>query len=120
MRILKDVFPAHVAVAPAGLTDDVTEVRSSPVSQGAHYVSKTRVVITEDHITVAADGPEGAVIIFYEKYVEFVPAVDSKSDFRVITASGKIVAFKKDTNCGCGSRLRSWNPYKTLNSIKDQ
>lgn len=120
MRIIKDVFPAHVAVAPAGLTDDVTSVRSSPTSEGAHYVSKTRVVLTEEHVTVAADGPEGAVIIFYEKYVEFVPEIEKGKDSWVVTASGKVLAFKKDTNCGCGSRLRSWNPYKTLNSIKDQ
>jgi hypothetical protein len=119
MKIVKDVFPAHVAVVPAGFTDDVTEIKSAPATDGAYYVSKTRVVLTEDMITIAIDGPDGASIIFHEKYAEYVPELQKGSDIRVVTDSGKIVAFKKDTNCGCGSRLRSWNPYKTLNSIKD-
>jgi hypothetical protein len=41
-------------------------------------------------------------ITFYEKYEKV---------HRVITETGKLIAFKKDDNCGCGSRLRSWSPY---------
>lgn len=120
MKLIKDVFPAHVAVVPEGFTEDVTEVRSMPTSEGAHYVGTTRVVLTSDLIMIAADGPQGPVIIFRETYTEFVPELSKGGDMRVITTSGKIVAFKKDTNCGCGSRLRSWNPIKTLSSTKDE
>ena len=54
--------------------------------------------------------------MFQEKIAEFDL---SEVQYFGTTVSGKRFAFKKDTNCGCGSRLRSWNPYKTLSSIKD-
>jgi hypothetical protein len=116
MKIVKDVFPAHLAVVPAGFLDDVYDLKSAPATQGAYYLATTRVILTEDTIVVAQDSPNGAQIVFREKYDTFLPG----DDFRVVTSSGKMLAFKKDTNCGCGSRLRSWNPYRTLNSIKDE
>jgi hypothetical protein len=119
MRIRADIFPAHLAVIPEGFFEDVTELRSSPATEGAHYLATTRVIVNETHIIVAQDSPNGAQIVFREEYDEYLPGESTKTDHRVVTKSGKMLAFKKDSNCGCGSRLRSWNPYKTLNSIKD-
>lgn len=119
MKIRLDVFPAHLAVVPEGFTEDVTALNSAPATEGAHYLATTRVIVTDELIVVAQDSPNGAQIIFREKYDEFFPAKDVKNDSRVVTKSGKMLAFKKDTNCGCGSRLRGWNAYKTINSIKD-
>lgn len=119
MKIRTDIFPAHLAVVPAGFFEDVTELKSAPANEGAYYLATTRVVVTDSHIVVAQDGPNGAQIVFREEYDEYLPGESTKVDFRVVTKSGKMLAFKKDTNCGCGSRLRSWNPYSTLNSIKD-
>jgi hypothetical protein len=119
MKIKLDVFPAHLAVVPADFTEDVTALNSAPATEGAHYLATTRVIVTDEMIVVAQDSPNGAQIIFREKYDEFFPAEDIKMDSRVVTKSGKMLAFKKDTNCGCGSRLRGWNAYKTINSIKD-
>lgn len=116
MKILKDVFPAHLAVVPAGFLSDVYDLKSAPATEGAHYLATTRVIVTNDTIVVAQDSPEGAKIVFQEKYEVFL----TEGEFRVVTLSGKMLAFKKDTNCGCGSRLRSWNPYRTLNSMKDE
>ena len=119
MKVVLDVFPAHLAVVAAGIFEDVYDLGSNPPTPEAFYRATTRVVVTDTLIIVAQDSPNGAQIIFQEKYVTFLPAADKKSDFRVITESGKMLAFQKDTNCGCGSRLRSWNPYKTLSSMKD-
>lgn len=115
MKIIADIFPANVAVAAAGQFEDVYDLQSTPPTPGSHPVGTTRVIITEDAIFIAQDGPSGAQVIFQEKYEVYLSGDES----RVITLSGKMLAFKKDTNCGCGSRLRGWNPYKTLNSIKD-
>lgn len=115
MRIIRDVFPAHLAVVPAGEIADVYDLKSSPATKGSHYVATTRVVVTDEAVIVAQDSPNGAQIIFQEKYEVFLKGDEN----RVVTKSGKMLAFSKDTNCGCGSRLRSWNPYRTLNSIKD-
>jgi hypothetical protein len=65
------------------------------------------------------DAPTGAQIVFQEKIAELYNG--SKPEFltRVVTASGKMLVFFKDNGCGCSSRLRSWNPYKTLVSMKE-
>lgn len=119
MKVLADIFPAHLAVVPADFMEDVTALNSSPATEGAYYLATTRVVVTNEVIVVAQDSPTGAQIVFKEAYDEFLPSADKKGDYRVVTKSGKMLAFKKDSNCGCGSRLRSWNAYKTLNSMKD-
>lgn len=119
MKIHMDVFPAHVAVAPAGTFDDVTMLKSSPPTEGSHYVGTTRVILADDVIVIAADSPAGPKIIFRERFVELEKANQVTNDTRLVTVSGKMLAFKKDTNCGCGSRLRGWNAYKTLNSMED-
>jgi hypothetical protein len=116
MKIIKDIFPAHLAVVPAGFLEDVYDLNSAPATEGAYYLATTRVIVTEDTVLVAQDSPEGAKIVFQEKYEIFL----IEGEFRVVTLTGKMLAFKKDTNCGCGSRLRSWNPYRTLNSMKDE
>jgi hypothetical protein len=119
MKVLADIFPAHLAVIAADVLDDVYDLRSNPPTEAAFYRATTRVIVTDEAIFVAQDGPGGAQIIFQERYELFLKAADSKSDYRIITKSGKMLAFQKDTNCGCGSRLRGWNAYKTISSIKD-
>lgn len=119
MRVLYDLFPAHFTVAPAGVLTDVHLLASKPPTEGSFYVQTTRVIITDTHITVAQDSHLGAQIIFNERYTFFEKSTNPELDSYVTTESGKMAAFKKDTNCGCGSRLRSWNPYKTLGSIYD-
>jgi hypothetical protein len=56
----------------------------------------------------------GANVVFNETYISH-----SKIDriHRVTTESGKLIAFSKDDNCGCGSRLRSWNPYGSIITV---
>lgn len=118
-RIIIDRFPCHLVAVPAGFTDDISTLQSDPPTEGAKYLEVTRVILTDEAIFVAKDSHQGPQIVFQEKYADAEISSDPKKDTRVTTISGKMLAFKKDTNCGCGSRLRGWNAYKTLNSIKD-
>jgi hypothetical protein len=118
-RVLLDRFPCHLAAAPAGKFQDVTSLRSFEPTPGTNYLEITRVIVTDEHVLVAKDSPEGPQIVFRETYKTFIASEKVDSDSFVVTSSGKMLAFKKDRGCGCGSRLRGWNPYKTLNSIKD-
>jgi hypothetical protein len=119
MKILQDTFPANFAVAPANILTDVHDLDPiNPPPQGAR-AQTTRVIVTDTHVTVAQDAPSGAQIIFNERHSFFEKSPKEADTAYIITESGKFLAFRKDTNCGCGSRLRSWNPYKTLNSIRD-
>lgn len=117
-RIVLDVFPSNIIVAPKGFVEDVTELRPVPDVPNTLYKDVTRIIVTDTRILVAVDSPNGAQVIGNEEYETFIKG--SKPDFLsyVITKSGKQIAFYKDNGCGCGSRLRSWNPYKTLYSTK--
>jgi hypothetical protein len=119
MQIKHDVFPAFVGVAPPGTYQTVQELTSAPISEGATQVWKARVVVTDESVMVAVDGPEGPMIVFSEGISEFHKSNVKTEDSYVLTTSGKMLAYKKDENCGCGSRLRSWNPYRHVYSSKD-
>lgn len=118
-QILLDRFPCHLAAIAAGKVEDVTTLRSFEPTKGANYLEITRVIVTDEMVIVAKDSPEGPQIVFREAYETFIPSEKAAEDSWVVTKTGKMLAFKKDTGCGCGSRLRGWNPYRTLNSIKD-
>ena len=118
-KILLDRFPCHLVAIAAGKIDDVVTLRSFEPTPGATYLEITRVIITDEYIMVAKDGPDGPQIVFREAYSTFIPSKKADEDSFVVTSSGKMLAFKKDRGCGCGSRLRGWNPYKTLASMED-
>ena len=107
MRIQLDLFPAIVTV-----TIDGKEART---------VSRTRVIVTDSVVLIAGDSATGPVLIFREQIVsaDITKSKSSSSPSSVITTSGKALSFVKDENCGCGSRLRGWNPYGQLYSSKD-
>lgn len=119
VQIIYDRFPCHLAAVAAGELEDVTRLRSFEPTPNSTYLETTRVILTDEHILVAKDATEGPQIVFREAYETFIPSDDIKKDSFVVTKTGKMLAFKKDMGCGCGSRLRGWNPFKTLNSIKD-
>lgn len=118
-RIIMDRFPCNLVAAPAGFTEDVTTLKSDPPTKDAKYLDVTRVIVSDDMVIVAKDGPQGPQIVFREAYDTFIPSKDAGKDSFVVTKSGKMLVFSKDRGCGCGSRLRGWNAYATLNSIKD-
>lgn len=123
MRILFDLFPAQVLVtAPNVVTrDSYAELQVTDIKKYEHSrrVEPVRVVLTDEVIMVAADGANGPMLIFREKYVPDTLLLNKKDTTRLITVTGKALAFRKDSGCGCGSMLRAWNPYKTLHSMKD-
>lgn len=116
-KILLDVFPCNVIVAPETYTTKL-DVRSD--IPNTLYRDVTRIIITETRVMVAIDSPEGAQVIGNELYDPETLELGKKPDYltRLTTISGKKIAFLKDDGCGCGSRLRSWNPYRSLLSTK--
>lgn len=117
MKIIKDLFPCHVVAVAADIFDDPRDITSYQPSPEGTYVGKTRVVLTDEAIVIAVDGATGPVVAFQERYVDYFAAEKDTEDSHVITKSGKMIAFKKDTSCGCGSRLRSWHAYNTLTAL---
>ena len=104
-----DVFPAIVRLAPPGSLSAITELAmSGDAPEGTRKLDRCRVAIVKDLLMIAVDSPEGPKLVFRERVVE--QTHQGKVQY-ALTESGKILAFQRDDNCGCGSRLRSWNPY---------
>ena len=125
MRVLHDLFPAFITVVPPNVVDDFRSVavKSSDLPTGARYLERVRIVVTSDDkgdiVMVAADHHTGPRLIFSERITDLNWSGNKTDDSQLITESGKIIAFKYVKGCNCGSRLRSWSPYRTMDSIKD-
>jgi hypothetical protein len=106
-----DTFPALVTIAPS---DSDVEVRSHSPFPGTYQINTARIIVTEDRVLVAQDSVGGARVVFSEGYdaSSLQRAPKKSEDSFLTTLSGKRIAFSKDETCGCGSRLRSWNPFR--------
>lgn len=117
-----DVFPAFAIFTPADdptPTEDMTS--APPFPKTGRSFDKARVVVYGDRVMVAIDGDTGPKIVFSEQYVHgtHFKSPDKTKDSYITTVTGKKIAYRRNDACGCGSRLRSWNPYRTLNSTQD-
>lgn len=110
-QVKADTFPALVTIAPASYDG---EVRTHSPHDGTFQISVARIILTEDRVLVATDAVGGPNLVFSEEYdpESLERALSKTEDSYVTTLSGKRIAFSKDVSCGCGSRLRSWNPFK--------
>jgi hypothetical protein len=126
MRVKHDFFPATVVAIPPSILEDFTSATTSlQVPKGGKYLERVRVVVmTKDDgtniIMVAGDHHSGPRLVFSERLADLNWSGDKEKDSQALTESGKIIAFRKTSGCStCGSRLRSWSPYKTMDSVKD-
>lgn len=125
MRVLYDLFPARVRVVPPEQRDDALAAAELDTFTRAYgrAVDRTRVVVTERAVMVAADADAGPVLIFREKYDPATLVWSKKRSTRevnrLVTLTGKLLVVQFSDGCGCGSRLRGWNPYSTVYSSGD-
>ena len=125
MKIIYDLYPAKALVTPPRRDIDTYEPLAMTFTtevKDSRRVESIRIVITESEIMIAADSSSGPMLIFKEKYSPENIAIDKnkKNMSRLTTDTGKTIVFAKDeASCGCGSMLRSWNPYNTVYSSKD-
>lgn len=118
--IREDCFPATVAITAPDFETPVEALRSQPPTKGAASLPITRVVVSGERISIAIDDVAGPKVVFSEgidptKHYKG----NSTTDSYVTTLTGKKIAWRKDSACGCGSRLRSWRPFKIMGSSKD-
>lgn len=109
MKKIVDVFPAIIKLAPPDSLPDFTMLNTTgEYPKGTRKLDRCRAVMIGDVLTVVIDSPEGPKIVFRELVEDHQK---SGKVHHFLTTSRKIIAISKDENCGCGSRLRSWNPY---------
>lgn len=118
--IREDSFPATVVITAPDFPTPVEELTSRPPTPEAAALTIARVVVSHDRVVIAVDHISGPQVVFSEG---IDPANhikgNSETDSRLTTLTGKKIAWRKDPACGCGSRLRSWRPFKNTNSVKD-
>ena len=127
MKVKHDLFPATIVAIAPGIVEDFTTVTTNiaDVPSGNKYLERVRVVVMTkddgtDILMVAGDHHSGPRLIFSERLTSLNWSGDKTQDSQALTESGKIIAFRKTQGCStCGSRLRSWSPYKTMDSVKD-
>ena len=115
-----DVFPAILYLAEPDSLQNYTELSfTGDRPQGTRKVDRARIAVLNNVLHVVVDAPEGPKLVFREALAAYEKDSNGTTH-HALTVSGKILAFDKDNNCGCGSRLRSWNPFgSTLNSSSD-
>jgi len=124
MKAFIDIFPASIVVVPPGVVEDFTSlaVTTSP-PKGGKYLERVRLVVMKDDesyiLTVAGDHHSGPRVIFNERLEDLKWSGNKSDDSQAKTRSGKIISFKYVQGCNCGSRLRSWSPYRMMDSAKD-
>lgn len=126
VRVRADVFPASLVVAPASSPEPATTTRY-PLPDDEHgrrLVDKVRVLVTDTHVYVFQDSPQGPALIFSEEVTDYTPPIPlhtrrvrdahKPTEATLTTSSGKTLAFSRSSGCGCGSRLKTFNPFKVV------
>ena len=122
MAVRYDLFPAFVTFVGADDPILYTDMASGPPNpRDARTYDKARVIVSDSSVLVAVDGDTGPKIVFNEEIAQnsFIRSGNRNQDSFILTVSGRKLAFRRNDACGCGSRLRSWNPYRHLSSSKD-
>jgi len=104
-----DIFPAVIRLSPENTVENLDDFGiTGDAPQGTRKLDRCRAVILNGSLMVVVDSPSGPSLVFQEKITE---EKHEKKVSKVRTVTNKVIAITKDQNCGCGSRLRGWNPY---------
>jgi hypothetical protein len=112
--IREDTVPATFVIVAPDFDIRVEDLSSRPPTPGAAYLATTRVIVTGERVTVFKDDTAGEAI---DPTTHFKGSIHQ--DSYVQTVSGKKLSWRKDQACGCGSRLKSFRPFKYMSSSKD-
>jgi hypothetical protein len=114
-RIRTDVFPAYVTINPAlKAQEDEPQI-----------LEKARVVVTGDTVYVFKDSPTGPALVYSDRLQSYDPGVPVHRRTRsrpartpsLVTESGDQVSFGRSGSCGCGSRLKSFDPFPQISQV---
>jgi len=111
-------FPANVFISAPNAYPDTNPASIGASNQqnipGSQYIDLARVHYRNNIFYIGIDAPGGPMTAFKEE-ISFY-SIDEAKTYRLVTASGRIIAAKKDIGCGCGSRLKNWSPIGTFSS----
>lgn len=110
---MSDLFPALVTVYSA----DFVLSKKSPFDTvglsdfSGKKFTECRVIVQKNRLIVGAHTARGVEAVFQGEVSEIFK---DSTYTRVLTTENFLVVFAKSKGCGCGSRLKSWNPYGSI------
>jgi hypothetical protein len=120
MALLADVYPAQIVINPgpeARVQDRVRVI----VQRGDPNTN------TPARLTAFADSSQGPRAVYSQALQDFTSPLRPQRlrearepayrRYTATTASGIPVYFEKTGGCGCGSRLKSFNPFPSLTML---
>lgn len=113
-----EVFPAIMALVPAEHETDASDLNPAAVVPGGVNLNTVKIVVAQGRVFIGKDESAGPVTIFAEEVDPTSVHIDRDKGY-LTTTSGRKLAWIKDNACGCGSRLRSWRPYRNVGSVSD-
>lgn len=114
-RFTLDIFPALVNLALGSHEVPVEELQATPYhDERVRQFNSARVTVLHGYVMIALEGYQGPKLVFREKAVQVFRNPTRSGLSWVVTETGKKLAIARDDACGCGSRLRSWNPERAV------
>jgi hypothetical protein len=117
-----DVYPATLVIDP-GPNQRVQDRVRVLVLQG----DPERNPPVPDRLTVFADASDGPHVVYSQLLTDFTAPsrpqrlrdvhLPEYKLYQATTQSGTPIQFEKSGGCGCGSRLRGFNPFPALQSL---
>lgn len=100
-----------------GVRDDLFPATVYDAASGNILLDPARAVLTTDRVYVFADAPQGVVCVLSQLIYELDG--DRWDGFAITLVQadspdpGNTILVSRSSGCGCGSRLRSFQPFKT-------
>lgn len=69
----------------------------------------TRTIVTDEEVYVYTDGANGPETVFVDRLEDFTG--NATEGWTVETSDGYTLSIKRTEGCGCGSRLKGFNPF---------
>lgn len=113
---LHDIFPAQLTMR-FNTENEITSLSPWKATGTEFHATAARVTVANDKVLLAIDdghSPSGPSVILCEEYTTFNPSPTRDGMSSIVTASGTAIVYIRDAACGCGSRLRSWNPLRFM------
>lgn len=113
----------EIPATTPGLRENLFPFRLVDAASGEILVDPTRIMIGADRFWVFADAPQGVVCVFSQQI--YALEGDMYDGFAITTVDpetsnpGRTVLAGRSSHCGCGTRLKTFRPFKTLSLHSD-
>lgn len=90
---------------------------ASVIVDGVTAYEPTRAIITDDSVIVYRDSSTGPEVAYSARLDDF--SGRANIGYTALTSEGNSVQINRARGCGCGSRLRGFNPFPGVSHVSN-